>query len=117
MKRIRILILTFITFPGYSISQNVSTQIKLNQIGFYPNASKVAAITGSVSANNFYITSTNLRDTVFSGTLSSERKSAYSTTITKIADFSSLQKEGSFVILIPGVGHSYVFEINDHVHH
>ena len=112
-----ILVSVFITFPGYLFSQNISTQIKLNQLGFYPNASKVAVVTGSVSANNFYVTSTNLSDTLFKGELSNERRSAYSTTVTRIADFSSLQKKGSFVILIPGIGHSYVFEINDHVHH
>jgi Glycosyl hydrolase family 9./N-terminal ig-like domain of cellulase. len=116
MKRIKVYILIFIVFPCNLFSQNVTTQIKLNQLGFYPNASKVAVVTGSISTNNFYITSTNLRDTLFKGQLSTERKSAYSNTVTKIADFSPLQKRGSFVVLIPGIGHSYVFEVDDHVH-
>jgi endoglucanase len=96
-----------------SVAQSVTPRIKLNQLGFYPNAPKVAIVTGDVSANNFYITSTNLRDTLFTGTLGAEKKSAYSSTKTRLADFSKLTSKGSFVMLINGVGHSYVFDIAD----
>lgn len=94
-------------------AQSVTPRIKLNQLGYYPNAPKVAIVTGDVSANNFYITSTNLRDTFFTGILGGEKKSAYSTTKTRTADFSRLTNKGSFVVLVNGVGHSYVFEVND----
>lgn len=113
----------WITFLSFAISsfnvfsQNVPSQIKLNQSGFYPNAPKIAVVTGNISSNNFYITSTNLRDTFFSGILTAEKQSAYSSTKTRIADFSSMHTKGSFVLLIPGVGQSYIFEINDDVHH
>lgn len=102
-----------IIFHGDLLSQNVTSRIKLNQLGFYPNAPKTAVVTGSLTSNNFYVTSTNLRDTVFAGTLSDEKQSAYSTTKTRTADFSKLTNKGSFVVLINGVGHSYVFEISD----
>ncbi|HEX2534596.1 MAG TPA: glycoside hydrolase family 9 protein, partial [Chitinophagaceae bacterium] len=69
-----------------------------------------------ISASRFYVTSTNLSDTFFTGTLGSERSSAYSTTKTREADFSSLQRKGSFVLLVPGLGHSYVFRIGEDVH-
>ncbi|HEY8689960.1 MAG TPA: glycoside hydrolase family 9 protein [Chitinophagaceae bacterium] len=104
-----------IVFSNSIFSQFVTTQIKLNQSGFYPNAPKVTVVTGNVSADKFYITSTNLRDTFFTGTLSSEKQSAYSSTKTKIADFSSLTTRGSFVVLVPDVGHSYIFQINNNV--
>ncbi|GAC1528888.1 MAG: glycoside hydrolase family 9 protein [Sediminibacterium sp.] len=96
-------------------AQNVTTAIKLNQLGFYPHAPKVAVVTGTVSSPDFYITSTNLRDTVFRGVLSEERASVYSSTRTRIAEFSALSEKGSFVVLVPGLGHSYVFEIGDDV--
>ena len=101
--------------PFYSFSQTATDQIKLNQVGFYPNAPKVAVVTGDVSSTDFYITSTNLRDTVFRGKLSEEKQSAYSSTKTRIAVFSSFTGKGSFVVCVPGVGTSYVFEINDHL--
>jgi endoglucanase len=101
--------------PFFSFSQTVTDQIKLNQVGFYPNGPKVAVVTGEVASNDFYIASTNLRDTVFRGKLSEEKQSAYSSTKTRIAVFSSFTGEGSFVLCVPGVGTSYVFEINDSV--
>jgi endoglucanase len=101
--------------PFYSFSQTATDQIKLNQVGFYPNAPKVAVVTGDVSSTDFYITSTNLRDTVFRGKLSEEKQSAYSSTKTRIAVFSSFTGKGSFVVCVPGIGTSYVFEINDDV--
>jgi endoglucanase len=107
------LIYFLVSSPATVYSQNVTASIKLNQLGFYPNAPKTAVVTGSVAATLFYITSTNLRDTLFTGTLSEEKQSAYSSTKTRIANFTSLTKKGSFVVLVPGVGHSYVFEISD----
>ena len=101
--------------PFHSFSQTVSDQIKLNQVGFYPNAPKVAVVTGQLASDDFYIATTNLRDTVFTGKLSDEKQSAYSSTKTRIAVFSSFAGKGSFVVAIPGLGTSYVFEIDDSV--
>jgi endoglucanase len=111
------LIFFLMNIPALASSQTISERIKLNQVGFYPAARKVAVITGNVESPSFYITSTNLRDTFFTGKLSAQKQSAYSSTKTRIANFSSLTKRGSFVVLVPGIGHSYVFEIADDVHH
>ncbi len=97
-------------------AQQVTDKIKINQSGYYPHAPKVAVVTGSTSATAFYITSTNVRDTLFEGRLSEERQSANSSTKTRIADFSAFQKKGSYLVLVPGVGHSYVFQVGDSVH-
>ncbi len=100
-----------VVLPAFSFSQ-VTDRIKLNQEGFYPGAPKIAVVTGDTGTGKFYVTSTNLRDTIFTGTLSNEKQSAYSSTTTRIADFSPLLKKGSFVVCVPEVGNSYVFEIN-----
>src|SRR5688572_20221876 len=70
-------------------SQILPDDIKLNQEGFYVNAPKSAVVTNHFSSNNFYLTSENLKDTFFTGVLSAEMQSAYSSTKTRIADFSS----------------------------
>lgn len=101
-----------ILFPFTSFAQ-ITDRIKLNQEGFYPNAPKAAVVVGDVDAEKFYVTSTNLRDTVFAGTLSAQKQSAYSSTKTRIADFSPVSRKGSFVICVPGVGNSYVFAIQN----
>lgn len=112
-----LLLLTFITMGGSQLlAQTVSDSICLNQIGFYPAAQKIAAVKGKRSDAVFYITSTNLRDTFFSGKLSVERQSHNSSTITRIADFSAFKQKGSYVLLVPSLGHSYVFRIGDAVH-
>lgn len=102
-------------FPVCSVAQSITPRIKLNQLGYYPNAQKVAVVTGEVMADKFYITSTNCRDTFYTGILGNEKQSAYSSTKTRIADFSPVIKTGSYVVSIPGVGHSYVFEIGNNV--
>src|SRR3954451_10968910 len=48
----------------------VSDRIKINQLGYYTNAPKVAVITGTTDAATFFITTTNTRDTLFSGSMS-----------------------------------------------
>ncbi|MDQ6889155.1 MAG: glycoside hydrolase family 9 protein, partial [Bacteroidota bacterium] len=110
-----LIFIAFFNLPIHAFCQNVTSQIKLNQLGFYPNAPKIAIVIGDTIPTKFYITSTNLRDTVFTGNLSDEKQSAYSSTKTRIADFSPVRAKGSFVVCIHGVGHSYVFEINDNV--
>ena len=114
--KIKIIIALVLINHGAILSQTVTDKIKLNQVGFYPESPKAAVVTGNIPQGNFYITSTNLRDTFFTGKLSEERQSAYSSTKTRIADFSSLRKTGSFVVLINGTGNSFVFRIGDAVY-
>ncbi len=87
--------------------------IRLNQLGFYPHAPKKAVITGNNTATRFYVISGNQKDTVYRGTLSAARQSSNSSTVTRIADFSTLVSNGKFQLYVPGVGHSYPFVIGD----
>ena len=108
-----VLILCFSSL--FSSAQSLNQAIKLNQVGFYPQAPKLAVVTGSTPESAFFITTTNLRDTVFRGSLGALRKSNNSSTETRTADFSSLTKPGTYVVLVPRLGHSYVFVIGDQV--
>jgi endoglucanase len=108
-----ILTMLFLFITVFTFSQGVTADIRLNQLGFYPQASKIAIVVVDSPVSKFYITSTNLRDTVFSGDLSEEKKSKYSSLKTRIADFSALRSTGSYFVAVPGLGHSYVFAINN----
>lgn len=114
-KTVGVFFLFLAIAPSMWAQQMISDRIKLNQLGFYPNAPKIAVVTGETDATDFYITSTNLRDTAFKGKLSDEKQSAYSSTKTKIAVFTEVKNKGSFVVCIPGIGHSYVFDIDQNV--
>lgn len=97
-------------------AQTVQERIQLNQVGFYPAAPKIAVITGKTDAKTFYVTSPDGRVNLFTGTLSEEKRSRYSSTVTRTADFSAFTKKGRYVVSVPGVATSYAFSIGDNVH-
>ena len=112
------IVLIFLTLQFVSCkevsSQILSDNIKLNQAGFYPNSPKSAVVTNHFSSNDFYITSENLKDTFFASILSAEKQSAYSSTKTRVADFSSFNRPGKYR-LVNGSNYSYLFEIKNNV--
>lgn len=89
--------------------------IRLNQIGFYPNGPKMA-IAVETPAEQFFVTTPDLRDTVFSGALSAPRTWPYSEESVRQADFSELNTVGTFVVLVPDLGMSAPFDIKPRVH-
>ena len=98
------------------VQQQLSESIRLNQIGFYPSASKVAVVVGEVAGSEFYVKTQDQTKTVFTGQLSASKPGEFSNRPTRVADFSELKEPGSYVLDIPGVGHSYPFEIGKDVH-
>lgn len=96
-------------------AQSLSESIRLNQIGFYPMGQKIAAVPAQATGE-FFVATPDLKQQVFTGTLSAPRTSAFSDKKTRIADFSGFQKTGNFVLVVPALGHSYPFEIKTNVH-
>ena len=105
-------ILLFLLFPIIGHAQ-LSDRIKLNQVGFYHNGPKLAVITGEVQVDSFYVTTADLKDTLFRGLLGPSRQSVYSKTTTRLADFSKLDRKRAYVLVVPTVGYSYPFRIKD----
>lgn len=99
----------------HSYGQHVSTDIRLNQIGFYPNSQKIAVVARDLDAK-FYISTPDLSKTLYSGELSKAHSSSYSKTITRVADFSNFETAGTYVLYIPEIGYSYPFEIKPNVY-
>jgi endoglucanase len=87
-----------------------SDAIRLNQVGFYPDAEKIAIVSGR-DLKTFFIATPDLKDRVYEGTLSSPRKSLFSDKQTQLADFSKFNQTGSFVLVVPGLGYSWPFDI------
>ncbi|WP_338871137.1 glycoside hydrolase family 9 protein [Spirosoma sp. SC4-14] len=113
---------TFLFFCQYRLvaqPQSGTELIRLNQIGFYSNAPKIAVVVGAIgeAQGTFQITTTDQKKVVFSGPLSAARTNPFSKKITHIADFSALVTPGTYVVNIPGIGHSYPFTIGINVHH
>ena len=113
----RIITLTFLSLAACAQTQQVVNPIRINQEGYYMHAPKVAAVVGTTPATSFYIVDAGRNDTLYRGTLSSQKQSANSSLQTKLADFSTFQRAGSFRLVVPGMKPSYTFRITNHVHH
>jgi endoglucanase len=89
--------------------------IKLNQLGFYPNAPKFA-IGVTNTAAPFYILSEDLTDTLYTGTLGASASFALTGETVRKADFTNFNTVGKYYLNIPGIGNSHPFEIKPKVH-
>ncbi len=88
--------------------------IHLNQIGFSPASPKVAVVQAA-DAETFELRNQDLTETFYQGMLDSVAISPYSGKSSRVADFSSFDQTGSYVLVVPGVGISHPFVIGDQV--
>lgn len=95
-------------------AQSTSENIRLNQVGFFVNGIKKAIVI-DVSESTFEVWNSNHTEKVFSGTLTP--RDAWAVACEKniqLADFSALQKEGNYILVI-GKHQSYPFTISNNV--
>ncbi|MDT0644119.1 glycoside hydrolase family 9 protein [Zunongwangia sp. F363] len=113
--------LLVVSFSSLSVSaqevssEKASAEIRLNQVGFYPEGPKTAIVVDT-NAENFSIQTKGNREEVFSGKLSSAKKWPHSGELVKQADFSSFSSPGNYVLYVPGTGYSHPFKIEQNVH-
>lgn len=100
---------------GILNAEATTSAIRLNQVGFYPNDPKFAVAVGSQSLT-FYITTPNLADTVFTGSLGEEKTWFYSGEMVRLIDFTGFTTPGDYTIMVPDLGQSYAFRIADFIH-
>ena len=111
-----LLSLVLISYSLLLQAQQPSENIRLNQVGFYPNADKIAVVVGEPKDGKFYLKTADGAKTVYTGQLGEVKAAEFSKRPTRVADFSSFSKEGTYVLEVPGMGRSYAFEIKDGVH-
>ena len=90
--------------------------IDVNQVGFSPGAPKLAVVTGTPVSDRFFVISSRVGDTVFSGTLGPVMKSSNSSLISRVADFTPLKSAGEYHVSIPGMDPSYAFRVGRHIY-
>lgn len=98
-----------------SAQQPVNDPIRLNQIGFYPNAPKIAVVYAS-GQDEFMLMDEKRSKTLWKGKLSAPVKSPFSDKHTRIADFSAFTTPGKFVLVVPDVTYSASVVIRENVH-
>jgi endoglucanase len=108
----RLLLLVWLVLMSFCLNAQVgAASIVLNQTGFYPEAPKLAVVILPVSSDSFFVISRPAGDTAFSGKLGVAVASTNSNLLVRLADFSGLNKEGAYNILVPGLPHSLPFVI------
>ena len=100
----------------FSISATTTTDIKVDQVGYLPNAPKLAFVVSDKPANDFTVRRKNGDAVVFRGTLSAAVADSDSGDQVRTADFSLLREAGTFYLDVPGVGRSWTFAIGNQVY-
>lgn len=88
--------------------------IRLNQLGYYPQAPKYA-VAVNAAGGAFFVLNAAQTDTVWSGLLGATQIWSHSNESVKLIDFSALQQPGKYVLDVPGLGRSHPFLIAEYV--
>lgn len=97
-------------------SQGLHTSlIKVNQLGFMPQSSKLAIIP-NVASSHFDLIDTATNTRVFSGDLTAEKTWAPAQESVKVADFSEFNEPGNYLVRVAGVADSVKFVIAENAY-
>jgi endoglucanase len=104
------------TQPSSAGSAAAENAIKLDQVGYLPNAPKLAMVTEAGATGGFRVRRASDGADVFSGTLGGSVHDPDSGDTVRLADFSALTQTGTFELDVAGVGRSHPFEISPGVY-
>jgi len=94
----------------------VGSQVKVDQAGYLPNASKRALVSGDVAGEDFRLVDQATGKTVLKGKLSQPVEDAPSGDRVRTADFSKWTKPGTYVLKANNGGSSHPFAIGADVY-
>ncbi len=115
MKTRRNILFTFLFFVSFfSVAQSLSTDIRLNQLGFMPNSVKIAAVVNA-KADSFKVMNSDLSGVVFEGELLPSKYYSASEENVRLADFTLMTQPGNYVLVIDELGKSVPFEVSENV--
>ena len=93
-----------------------TTAIKVDQVGYLPEAPKLAFVVANQTATEFLLRKANDSAIVFRGRLSAPVNDADSGDQVRLADFSEYRQEGRYYIDVPGIGRSWSFAIGPSIY-
>jgi endoglucanase len=104
----RILAAALLLVPAALAGQS-SPAIRVDQLGYFPDAPKVAAVVGA-TGDAFVLTGA-AGDTVLRGRLGAPRAGGISSGEVRLADFSALRAPGRYALCVSGAGCSAPFQV------
>jgi endoglucanase len=108
------ILLLAVCVPGWGANTEISEAIRLNSLGFLPDAEKPAVIVASCS--DFEVKKAQDGKTIYSGKVTGPFYQQEFNQSVWIANFTKVNTPGKYYIEVPGVGRSYEFEIGDKVY-
>jgi endoglucanase len=112
MNRLLLLLLTLMTIGA----THPTAEIKVDQVGYLPEAPKMAMVVTAGAATNFTICRADNGAVAFQGKLTEPVADADSGDRVQIADFTKLQVSGRYYMDVPGIGRSWDFAIQEKVY-
>lgn len=88
-----------------------TTDIKVSQVGYPTSGSKVAFVVSAQPAGAFVVRDAGSGASVFEGHLGAATADADSGDATRVADFSRLDRPGTYILEVPEVGRSFEFAV------
>jgi endoglucanase len=101
--------LLLLFLPLFTFAQTGA--IHINQLGYYPEANKVAVV-AYANASTFKVINVSDEKVEFSGTLTATKYWKEAEDSVQLADFSAFKKPGTYRLHVDGFGDSYPFEIS-----
>lgn len=111
--KIKTYLLVAATVLSCKLVAQVSAKIHVNQVGYYTEGPKFAAIIGTGTSAFTIVSSTGQE--VLTGQTSSAINWNKSGEMVQTADFSELNQAGTYKLVIAGVGESYAFTVSNNV--
>lgn len=99
------LITILVSYGAFAQSISSADSIRLNQIGFYPDAPKKAILL-SADHGAFYLQNASGKK-VFTGSVHRSDNPGFNKRYTGIADFSAFHSSGTYTLTVSGLGESY----------
>ena len=91
--------------------------IKVNQVGYLPDAPKIAVLEGDAEAERFRVVDAATMAVVFEGEIGRAGIDPNSGERVRHLDFSALAEEGEYAVVVPGAGSSRKFRIARNVYY
>jgi endoglucanase len=92
-----------------------TTKIKVDQVGYLPDAPKMAMVVSGTQADDFTVRRSNDNSVIFHGKLARFVDDSDTGERVQVADFTELKQSGTYYLEVPGVGRSWNFGIGAEV--
>jgi len=91
--------------------------IKVNQVGYLPDAPKIAVLEGHADADRFMVVDAATMAVVHEGEIGPAHLDVHSGERVRHLDFTPLAEEGEYAVVVPGAGSSRKFRIARNVYY